>query len=231
MAKGICIVCGKEFTYYPSKKTGKFCSRECYHKYFRGKNHPWYKGKAKLTCPQCGKQFSIYPAWARKGVKFCSKECRIKWMKEYFKGKNNPNWEGKANNMKTRLADPQFRREWIRKMCEGRNNKPTDPERKVIDVIKKFNLPFKYVGDGKILIGYLNPDFIHNNGERKIIEVFGRAFHDPSFSFRKRIPWYQQYWGRIAYYAQYGYTCLILWDDEVDNADLVLNKIANFLEG
>jgi len=29
------------------------------------------------------------------------------------------------------------------------------------------------------MIGKLNPDFIHNNGSKKVIEVFGDTYHNP----------------------------------------------------
>ncbi len=48
----------------------------------------------------------------------------------------------------------------------------------MISVIEKFDLPYKYVGDGELEISGLFPDFVHERGEKKIIEVFGRYWHE-----------------------------------------------------
>lgn len=197
----------------------------------RGTNHPQYKEKALVTCIQCGKLFLTYQAWAKRGRKFCSNECRYKWQSEHRIGDNNPNWEGKANHMKEKCADPQFKKHWLKTMLTGLIRKPTSPEQKIIDLIQEHQLPLRYVGDGKIIIGSLNPDFVSTNGPPKVIEVFGRVFHEPNSSFRKEIPWYQQYWGRMAYFSQRGYDCLILWDDEIGEDKLVLDKITSFIGG
>lgn len=67
-----CPVCGKNFHLKPSRrnerKTGPFCSRECF-------------SKSKLiTCPICGKEFYREPWFVKKHKTgtFCSVECRSK---------------------------------------------------------------------------------------------------------------------------------------------------------
>lgn len=115
--------------------------------------------------------------------------------------------------------------EWRRKSLEALIKKPTKPEKKLISIIERNALPFEYVGNGKVIIGTLNPDFVHNNGKNKVIEVFGRLFHDPEVSFKDQIPWHQQYWGRMACYAQFGYDCLILWEDELDDEKEVVENV------
>ena len=46
----------------------------------------------------------------------------------------------------------------------------------VIELLKNNNLEYDFVGDGKIMIGTKNPDFI-NIKIKKIIEVFGDYWH------------------------------------------------------
>lgn len=104
--------------------------------------------------------------------------------------------------------------------------KPTNPEQILTKIIKKHKFPFEYVGNKTFMIGSLTPDFVYKN---KIIEVFGRAFHDPKVTFKKKIPLYQQYEGRRAYFNEYGYKCLILWDDELSNEDVVVSRIKNYM--
>jgi hypothetical protein len=188
-----------------------------------------------------------------------AKEIREKMRRNAFwKGKRQPLWLRQKKSLKlkgTRTGDknpakrPEVRGkiaqtlrngassfykfnehpEWRKKNLESCMKKPTVPEKILIQVIERHDLPFRYTGNGQVIIGTINPDFVHNNGKRKVIEVFGRIFHDPSKTFKHEVPWRQQYFGRIAYYAQYGYDCLILWDDELDDEKAVVNKVTSFL--
>jgi len=45
-------------------------------------------------------------------------------------------------------------------------------EKKFMETIVKFRLPYKFVGDGKFFIEKKNPDFINCNGEKIAIEVY-----------------------------------------------------------
>lgn len=126
--------------------------------------------------------------------------------------------------LEKRNKDPVF----IEKRLKGLIKKPNKPEQRIIDLCKRYNFPFKYVGDGRVIIGTLNPDFIHNHGEKKVIELFGRTFHDPDKSPYK-LKWHRQYWGRLAYFAQHGYDCLILWDNELDDEEALVKRIRPFV--
>jgi hypothetical protein len=132
--------------------------------------------------------------------------------------------------MRKNWSNPTFRKKTMHQILKTLMEKPSKPEQYLIEIIENNSLPFSYVGDGKELVGNLCPDFIHKDGEKKIIEVFGRVFHDPDFSFRDEIPWHQQYWGRIAYYAQLGYNCLVLWDDELNNEEVIIERIRGFVD-
>lgn len=106
--------------------------------------------------------------------------------------------------------------------------KPTKPEQRIINVCKEYNLPFKYVGDGKFIVHGLNPDFINCNGKKQIIEVFGRYWHKE----RENIYWKRTEFGRKAIFSQLGYETLIIWDDEIENMSNkeIAKKIKNFKE-
>jgi len=47
-------------------------------------------------------------------------------------------------------------------------------EIRVNNVIHKYNLPYKFVGNGKFFIGKKNPDFVNTNGQKIAIEVYCR---------------------------------------------------------
>lgn len=115
----------------------------------------------------------------------------------------------KTHNFLKENRTPEF----IEKCHKGRFKRPTRPEERIIRVIIEGDFPFKYTGDGSFLLEGLNPDFVSNK-LNKIIEVFGRVFHDPSVSFID-IPLNRQYEGRMVLLKKLGYDCLIFWDDEL----------------
>lgn len=118
--------------------------------------------------------------------------------------------------------------EFIKKMKEGLEIKPNKSENKFIEIIKKYNLPYKYVGDLSVIIGGKNPDFINCNGQKKIIELFGNYWHNPKRKTHRKPKWHESEWGRKAVYSQFGYETLIIWDNELKNINKVLEKIKEF---
>ena len=119
--------------------------------------------------------------------------------------------------------------EWRRKNLKSCMKKPTRPEQFFIQLCQQRLWPFRYVGNGEKIIGTLNPDFISTNHQKKIVEIFGRVFHDPEVSFKDNIPQLQQEAGRCKYYSQLGYDCLIIWDDEIYDKEGVVSKVTSFL--
>lgn len=121
----------------------------------------------------------------------------------------------------------------LRKIMSAWNIKPNKVEQRLIDIIHKYSLPFKYVGDGKVILGGLNPDFINTDGSKQLVEIFGRAFHDPKFPRRVRIPsiaGQESY--RKAVYASLGFDCLVMWDDEMKQLSdrEIANRIRRFIK-
>lgn len=94
--KRICIICGKEFTRFPSqikgKKRGLFCSKSCAMKARTGKKAAaWCGGRIDCICQTCGKHFKKSPSIIEMGQGlFCSLHCARKDQK----GSKNPNWQG-----------------------------------------------------------------------------------------------------------------------------------------
>ncbi len=160
--------------------------------------------------------------------KIVSQETRDKISKTQ-KGMKKP-WVIERNKFYNKI-DNTFRRlrnteEFKKKMFKGMCKKPTKPEFFVIDLIKEKNLPFEYVGDGKVIISKLNPNFISTNGKKKIIEVFGRFWHETYHN----VDYTRTEKGRREFLKRLGYELLVLWDDELNkqNKERVYNKINNF---
>ena len=116
--------------------------------------------------------------------------------------------------------DPEF----IKKKLRGLIKRPTKPEKVLFELIQQNNFPYKYVGDGKIIIKYFNPDFINCNGQKKVIEMFGDYWHNREDA-KKRDKL------RLKAYSDYGYETLIIWEHELKNTDKVIEKIKSFERG
>lgn len=122
--------------------------------------------------------------------------------------RRNPPWLGKhlsqkvkdllSRKAKQRLLDPEYRR----KIMSSR--RPTDIEQIIIDIIKKYRLPYRYTGDGSFLIGQFNPDFVNTNSQKIALDIFGDRWHVAS-----EIP------ERTASFAEYGWRLFVLWGHEV----------------
>jgi DNA-binding transcriptional MerR regulator len=121
----------------------------------------------------------------------------------------------------------EIRKKMLEKRLKSLLERPTKPERKLIEIIEREKLPFIYSGDGKVIIGKRCPDFIHNNGEKRVIEVFGRYWHSPLM--RHRLRWNQTATATISEYESNGHACLIIWDDELENEKRVSEKIREFI--
>jgi len=96
---------------------------------------------------------------------------------------------------------------------------PNSFEKSIIKLLQANNLPFKYVGDGEVWFGNRNPDFVNVNGKKQIIECLGIYWH-PIFDGAQR----------IEHYKQYGFSTLIIWEDEPKDKVKLLNKIKTFTQ-
>lgn len=162
----------------------------------RGVQEAWNKGRPfsdstrkKMAASKKGKHFSPETEFTSERVSLLS---RRNWANPTFRAK---------------MLSPEMRG----KRLKGLIKKPNRVEEQVLEIIKEYSLPFEYVGNGGFWVGNHNPDFI-NIKERNIVEVFGKAFHDPHGPFFR---------GRLTaqeleeFYKENGYECLILWDDDI----------------
>lgn len=87
---------------------------------------------------------------------------------------------------------------------------PTKPEMKFLKLCEDQDIPFRYTGDGGFWVGYppMNPDFIHTNGQKIAVEIFGDYWH------RNDDP--QQ---RINAFKKYGWKCMVFWEHEIKNEE------------
>lgn len=159
-------------------------------------------------------------SWVRNNRDQISKRVKKLWQDPTYRKEQG---EYHGERLKQLYKDPEFLKNRMKKLAK----KPTRPEQRIITVIEKYELPLEYVGDGAVIIGNLNPDFIFTNGVKGLVEVFGRYWHETY----KRVDWKRSEFGRKAVFSQLGYSTLILWDDEIYNMDdnQLYNKINDFL--
>lgn len=174
-----------------------------------------------------------YPRCRRCANKELSKRPR-RW-KNKICGMKNPNWRGglaaciclecgkfifnKPSVLKKgsgKFCSCICRNKYNRRMGVYRAT-PTKPERAIMDICKKFELPYKYVGDGQVWLGNRNPDFINTNGRRQVIEMLGTYWH-PLFDGAER----------LEHYKQFGFDCLVIWEDELKNSLSLERKLRRF---
>lgn len=185
------------------------------------------------TCKNCQKEYN------KANHKFCSRTCEANWKK----GKT---WDeifgNKADNMrqlrrgKRVSKGTEFKKNWqysgegktiLRNRIGNICKKPTLSESLMAELIEQNDLPFKFVGDGGLLIGSKTPDFVYTGEGNKLLEVYSEYHHSPSVCGY----WHQTEQGAKDYYALFGYNVLIIWNNEIKkHPGLVLNKVLEFMD-
>lgn len=251
--KVVCEQCGKGILVFPCKaNTKRFCSNKCrdvwQSQHWNGKNNPhWKGGDVERICQWCEKTFRVprrvvkkgggkycsYKCygmaqrkqlfkickncgkafWKKRPKYFCSKKCKV----EYQRGKNNP-FYGRKHTEET-----------LKRILKAVHGKPNGVESQLIALIDEYRLPFCYVGNGEVVIAGKNPDFIHSQGDKKVIELFGDYWHSPLL--RPNIRHTATYEATKRHYEKHGYDCLIIWESELKNRTRVLDKIIEFTGG
>jgi very-short-patch-repair endonuclease len=151
--KKICEGCKKEYE-SDDWRNYKFCSHKCANERpnssrFQKGNVPWIKGKENK--------------WGHH-----TKEVKIR-ISEKNIGMPNPNARFNPQIFKKGRKIPE---EQLKKIL-GKQGK-SSLEIKFEDLIKHLGLPYKFVGNGEIMIARKVPDFVNSNGEKIAIEVFYR---------------------------------------------------------
>jgi very-short-patch-repair endonuclease/endogenous inhibitor of DNA gyrase (YacG/DUF329 family) len=221
--KMTCAYCGKEFEVIASlAESRKFCSREC--------TGLAKRKKVKVICRGCGREFEADGWLVRKGYgKFCSRECWRRYLNSE-EGKamrsqiTSALWQDQEFRQKaTRLwQDPEFRAEFIKKIVEAREVRPTRLEKVMNDLLQSsFPGEWVYVGDGKMTVEGFIPDFVHKE-KKWIIEVFGDYWHSlPENRKRDKV--------KAKVYAKNGYKVLEIWGAEVySDPNSVIDKVFSF---
>lgn len=135
--------------------------------------------------------------------------------------------EIKKISQKKKWQNKEYREKQLNAIFKGFEIRPNKPEKLMINLIKKNNLPFNYVGDGEIWFRgenhSFNPDFLSKN-PKHIIEVFGDYWHSREDMKKRDVE-------RLKTYKKYGYKTLVIWQHELKFPIQVLNKVNKFIKG
>ena len=243
MIKKECKQCEREFEVYQCRNNALFCSNNCRFKNMKGqkawnKGIPMKEEVkdriSKLTKGRTRPKFS--EEWKRKMSEARKKivgwnhseETKNK-ISESHKGKKKP-WLSEYNHnrtdeeikrisninskkMKENWKNPKLREKYVKTILKGLMVRPTSLEKEMIDLIKKHHLPYKYVGDGEVIIGFKNPDFVNVNGEKICLEVANIFHHQGDYEVERK-----------EHFAKYGWKCEVFMGDKLDK-ELVLKTL------
>lgn len=110
---------------------------------------------------------------------------------------------------------------YVANQMKARNLKPNKSEIRLQELLDKhFPNEWKFVGDGQLIIGGKCPDFANINGKKSLIELFGLYWH------KNENPQV-----RIDHYREYGYRCMVIWENELNDREQLMQKIGDFKNG
>lgn len=118
---------------------------------------------------------------------------------------------------------------YARKVVSALQAQPNNSEMVLINIIDENRFPFRYVGDGKIVIDGKVPDFISTDRTKRVIEFFGRPWHDPNHSDKIKVKPNRTEEAKHKFYESHGYDCLIIWDDELKDEEKIVDRINTFI--
>ena len=164
-------------------------------------------------CKICGKILTS------KGATYCRKHCGILML-----GDDNPS---SRPEVRQKLRDNWKNVEFVRWMMKKRHAKPNKQEQRLDETLQEITFgEYQINVTADIMtLGSKIPDFVNVNGQKKVIELFGDYWHGEKFTGRTKEEEEQQ---RIDCFAQAGYQTLIVWQHELKNLDLLIEKITCF---
>ena len=187
----------------------------------KGKKKPWVsilkRGKSPFEGMHHTKKEKLRRSELMKN-RIVSEKTRMKMSLSLIKRKKDPNSIYNQSEFKERL---------IKSILKGLIKRPTSYEKKISNLCIEHNLPFVYTGDGRILIGYKNPDFVDEK-DKVVIEVFLSYFKIRDYG---SIENYMKQ--RSEHFSKYGYKTIFINEKEILDKnwnDICLNKIKNFIE-
>ena len=209
----ICEQCGAEKEICINHAQ-KFCSHNCQHKSLIG-IPSWNKGTRGIMKPNrtSFKKGHKIHLGTKKPLKELQKRTLTRrkngWFRNPEQHKERIRSKMKQNNP---MSNPIFRMRAIERGLAGSQVRPTNLERKFLDIIEKHNLPYKYCGNGEVIIGYKNPDFVNVNGEKICVETADKSQKE----YHTKGSWQDWERKRKGHFTKWGWKCVVVWSDELE---------------
>lgn len=112
----------------------------------------------------------------------------------------------------------QSKQQSERMVAGNRIARPNKVETKLLGLLEAIQPDgWKYVGDGSLVLGRKNPDFVSTQPKKLIVELFGDYWHrgqDPE--------------DRINFFKGFGYSTLVVWERELRNTLSLVYRINQF---
>jgi uracil-DNA glycosylase family 4 len=144
--------------------------------------------------------------------------------------KNDEIRENRIASAVERFKDEGYRDWHIKRMMQGAGRRGMNSLEKKLSYLLRVLCPgeFEYNGDYRLGISFSRrvPDFWNINGKKKCIEVLGDYWHGPGRTGTTKSGESRKV--RNAY-ARCGVDCLVIWENEFDNVDILRQKISNFV--
>ena len=143
----------------------------------------------------------------------------MKWTDEHKK-KISLGCKGKKHTEESNKRKSEYAKthpEYLKRVL-GRREK-SSLEIKMEGLLEKFNLPYKFVGNGEVIIGGKNPDFVNCNGDKIAVDVYYRRHKE---QFRGGLKQWKE--SRQEIFQTYGWK-LIFFDETEVNEALVSEKL------
>lgn len=241
--------CNQEAKY--QFKNGKWCCENFYSKCPNKRIETSKKSKGRIGY-WTGKNRYFSQEWREKISKSCKGPCPSKGrpgrkksiefkliMSNKMRGDNNP---AKRQDVKNKISntvknlwnDPNsvyYTKDYWDKRYKGELTSPNKSEifmTKILNTL--FPNKYQFVGNGKVWISKVNPDWIHKDN-KKVIEFFGEWWHGEEFRKTKlndNLSNKEHEELRIKHYMNNDYKCLIIWEYELKNLKKLVKKIINF---
>ena len=120
----------------------------------------------------------------------------------------------------------EWREKLYRSLIASSNIQPNKIE-VFLDGLLQENFPneWKYVGNGQFIVGGICPDYVNINGKKKVIELFGDYWHSYLKTGRTELEEEER---RINKFKEFGFDCLIIWQRELKDKEVLISKIKDW---
>jgi len=193
------------------------CEKQSNKKFISGHNSYLNKHLSSLECKKfgnSGEKNGMFGKRYRDSLEVCIKKQKgIKRMWE-----NMPEGEKQkrvASMLKAQFSNKPACAAQALRSCSDRPNYLERKLFRLLDLL--FPKEYKYTGDKTVWLGNRNPDYMNVNGQKKVIEFFGRKWHNEADQPH-----------RIEHYKQYGFKCLVIWSEELKDKEKLCSKLQEF---